>query len=79
MSDPNGPSVGAEIELPSVNNSNYAVVPTEEGMEGKTSLDLTWVNLNFKVNDKNILTKCWGKVSLSPLVLCGPCLNILFF
>jgi hypothetical protein len=62
MSDPNGPSVGAEIELPSISTSNYAVIPSETAFEGKTSLDLTWVNLNFKVNDKNILTKCWGKV-----------------
>ena len=41
----------------------YAVVPSE-ALQGdyRVSSDLTWVNLSFKVKDKSILTKCWGKV-----------------
>lgn len=48
----------AEIEM----TKDYAVVPTENVLEGRQSADLTWVNLNFNVNGKNILTNCWGKV-----------------
>lgn len=50
-----------EIEMAD-NNKLYTVVPTETVFEGRQSSDLTWVNLNFKVNGKNILTDCWGKV-----------------
>lgn len=49
----------AEIEM----TKDYAVVPTENVLEGRQSADLTWVNLNFNVNGKNILTNCWGKVT----------------
>jgi len=55
----------AEIEM----TKDYAVVPTENVLEGRQSADLTWVNLNFNVNGKNILTNCWGKVcTLSAVV-----------
>ena len=59
----NGTANGKEIEL---KNTHYALVPAESNAgnhtEKKSAVDLTWVNLNFKVNDKDILSKCWGKV-----------------
>jgi hypothetical protein len=27
------------------------------------SKDITWVNVNFKAGDNEILSKCWGNVS----------------
>lgn len=57
-----GVTVGGEVEMASPTKTLYAAVPTETAFERKTAADLTWVNLNFKVGDKNILTKCWGKV-----------------
>lgn len=64
MSSPeDGIAVGGEVEMSSSpSKTMYAVVPAETAFERKTSADLTWVNLNFKVGNKNILTKCWGKV-----------------
>lgn len=58
-----GVAVGGEVEMSTPSKTNYAMVPTETAFEKKTSADLTWVNLNFKVGEKNILTRCWGKVS----------------
>lgn len=62
MSNDGAVVAGAEIEMSSPSRTAYAVVPTENALEARTSHDLTWVNLNFKVKDKNILSKCWGKV-----------------
>ena len=60
-----GGAIGGEIEMSSPQKAtSYSMVPTESAYEGKISSDLTWVNLNFKVNNKNILTNCWGKVRL---------------
>ncbi len=66
MSSETGTAAGAEVELSTTLKSSqqpYAVVPSE-ALQGdyRVSSDLTWVNLSFKVNDKSILTKCWGKV-----------------
>ena len=47
----------------------YETVSSSTGnMEGSAKIppDIEWVNLNFKVGPKSILTDCWGKVSLDP-------------
>lgn len=65
MSIETGNAGPAEIELPQVGNK-YTAVSNETVLEGnRQSADLTWVNLNFNVNGKNILTNCWGKVSFT--------------
>ena len=61
MSDMLGSEAVGAIEMSSSNKSPYALVPAMTSSE-KVSADLSWVNLNFKVKDKSILTKCWGKV-----------------
>jgi hypothetical protein len=61
--------VVADVEMTSPSKSEYAVVPTETAFDGRTSADLTWVNLNFQVKEKNILTNCWGKVSTGAKIL----------
>lgn len=59
----------AEIELAQTGNK-YAAVSTETVLEGnRQSADLTWVNLNFNINGKNILTNCWGKVGYISFVM----------
>lgn len=59
----------AEIELPQKENQ-YVAVSSDTVLEGnRQSADLTWVNLNFNINGKNILTNCWGKVGSIQIVL----------
>ena len=68
MSSETGSAPGAEVELSTTLKSSQqpydAPVVPSEALQGdyRTSSDLTWVNLSFKVKDKSILTKCWGKV-----------------
>lgn len=56
-----------EVEMSSPSTNQYSAVLGSPAFDGKTSSELTWVNLNFKVKDKSILTKCWGKVSSQEL------------
>ena len=68
MSSETGSTPGAEVELSTTLKSSQqpydAPVVPSEALQGdyRVSSDLTWVNLSFKVKDKSILTKCWGKV-----------------
>lgn len=60
-----GTALGAEVELtqsPGNNKNRYELIASEATAEKRVSADLTWVNLNFRVNGKSILTNCWGKV-----------------
>ena len=66
-----------EVEMSSPNKNQYSAVLGSTPLEGKTSSELTWVNLNFKVKDKNILTKCWGKVS--EMSHCTTCMYVINF
>jgi hypothetical protein len=48
--------------------NGYEMVSTAKAViesPSKTSPDISWVNLNFKAGKANILTECWGKVSLT--------------
>lgn len=74
MSQPVNEVVPAgEVEMSSPNKNQYSAVLGSTPLEGKTSSELTWVNLNFKVKDKNILTKCWGKATAGSVsAILGP-------
>lgn len=42
----------------------YELVESQNVRTEKLSPDMTWVNVNFKAKTKNILTNCWGNVSI---------------
>ncbi len=50
-----------EVEV----GKTYEMVESQETPNDKPSPDMTWVNVNYKAGAKNILTNCWGNVSLN--------------
>lgn len=51
----------------------YEMVPLEHKAEHVVKPDIAWVNLNYNVGSKAILSECWGRVNAgSVCAIMGP-------